>query len=60
MSSWRNWLARTTVNREVVSSILTEDAFLPKFAASTLTHLLPLALFVKYNIIGCIIRLFAL
>ena len=25
-SSWRNWLARSTVNREVVGSIPTEDA----------------------------------
>ena len=27
MSSWRNRLARSTVNREVVGSIPTEDAF---------------------------------
>ncbi|OJJ58986.1 hypothetical protein ASPSYDRAFT_988242 [Aspergillus sydowii CBS 593.65] len=26
-SSWRNWLARLTVNQEVVSSSLTEDGF---------------------------------
>ncbi|OJJ68575.1 hypothetical protein ASPBRDRAFT_306876 [Aspergillus brasiliensis CBS 101740] len=32
MSRWRNWLARTTVNREVESSILSRDvsfSFLP-------------------------------
>ena len=26
--SWRNWLARSTVNREAVSSILTESEIL--------------------------------
>ena len=32
--SWRNWLARSTVNREAVSSILTESVFLAPLAQS--------------------------
>ena len=31
-SSWRNRLARSTVNREVVGSIPTEDAFFEVFS----------------------------